>query len=137
MNEQRFPIWFLGFAMIGWLGFIGLGVPELVSQLLPKACPTNRSNNYAVFVPHYWGLDYDNLKNLSKIHYWNVTDKCLTISNVSGNIGKNINPTGVVGTYIGPFLDYSEASFVLQEINSQVSRKGCNFDNDKVPFIIK
>ncbi|AFZ15641.1 hypothetical protein Cri9333_4878 (plasmid) [Crinalium epipsammum PCC 9333] len=136
MIPNKAVIGFLGFAAIGWIGFIVLGSQKIVSQLVPEVCPAPKTNTSYVFVQHCWLADYSYLNELSQFSGWNIVKKCRRFTTNYDLLGKITTSTSSVVTQIGPIEDYRLADSALSTITEKVNLKKCNPDTTDKPFMI-
>lgn len=135
MRQSKSFVLVVGFAVTGWVGLLGMGLREIKPQSKVEVCPRNQGT-YMVFVPHHWGLDYDNLIGLSKFKHWKIIEKCKRYG-VRNNLSefKNSKRTTWVGTQIGPFTNPSDALDALFEIQTLVKGTSYKIGDENSPFL--
>ena len=136
MRQSKSFISFVGFAAIGWIGFIVLGSQKIVSQLVPEVCPAPKTNTSYVFVQHRWLADYSYLNELSQFSGWNIVKKCRRFTTNYDLSGKITTSTSSVVTQIGPFTDADNPHSALKEIAENVYVNRCKPDLTDNPIMM-
>ncbi len=136
MIPNKAVIGILGFAAIGWIGFLSMTLPGLTSQLFPEYCPAKTANTYALFVQHRREVDYSYLNELSHLRSWNVVKRCKLPTTSYDPSSQIMSQTTLIGTYIGPFSDINKANTALGEISEKVKLNRCTSDTTDNPFIV-